>query len=455
MKKEYKKLELDKVLKLLADEAYSEECREKIEEISPCFEPELVRMEIKKADDAFVLSAKFGSPRFFKIKNLRGSIKRAQAGGMLTLRELLDAELVLREISGLRGWYGQCENIENSLSDLFFSLVPNKSLQEEINQTVISEEEISDSASPELARIRKAILRQGQNIKDHLDKIIKSQSAQKYLQDAIVTQRDGRYVVPVRTEYKHEIDGLVHDTSSSGATLFIEPMSVVEANNEIRLLKGKEQLEIERIIKALSQKLANFGENFNAGYEACVTIETYFAKANLAAKMKASAPEICEEPLLYLNKARHPLIDKDTVVPTTISLGEKYSCLIVTGPNTGGKTVSIKTAGLLTLMAMCGLLIPAADGSKIGTFSEIYADIGDEQSIEQSLSTFSSHMNNIVRIMKKADGSSLILLDELGSGTDPVEGAALAVTILQYLKNKGCRVIATTHYQEVKMFALE
>lgn len=455
MKKEYLKLELNKVLDLLANEACSEQCRENIAQIEPCFEPALVRMEVKKADDAFVLSAKFGSPRFYKIKNLCGSVKRAQSGGMLSLRELLDAELVLREISGLCDWYSQCENIENSLSDLFLTLVPNKPLRDEINMCVVSEEEISDNASPELARIRRSIMRQGQLIKEQLDKIIRSQSTQKFLQDAIVTQRDGRYVVPVRTEHKNDINGLVHDTSASGATLFIEPMSVVEANNEIRVLKGQEQLEIERIIKALSQKIADYGEDFIAGYEAAITLETYFAKASLATRMRATAPQICDEPILYLNKARHPLINKDDVVPTTITLGETYSCLIVTGPNTGGKTVAIKTAGLLTLMTMCGLLIPVSDGSKVGIFSEIYADIGDEQSIEQSLSTFSSHMTNIVGIMKNADEKALILLDELGSGTDPVEGAALAVTILRYLKNSGCSVIATTHYQEVKMFALE
>jgi DNA mismatch repair protein MutS2 len=286
---------------------------------------------------------------------------------------------------------------------------------------------------------------------------VKNPDKQKFLQESLITTRDGRFVVPVRIEHKGEISGLVHDTSASGQTLFIEPMAVVEANNEIRLLKGQEQTEIERIIAELSADVGDFSEALITGYETLIKLELYFAKANLGAKMKAVTPEITEEPCLLLKKARHPLISADTVVPVTIELGFNYTCLIVTGPNTGGKTVAIKTAGLLTLMAMCGLMLPAADGSKVGFFGGggVYADIGDEQSIEQSLSTFSSHMNNIVRILKTADKNSLVLLDELGSGTDPVEGAALAVSILEYLKNRSCLVIATTHYQEVKMFAIE
>ncbi|MGN0577218.1 MAG: endonuclease MutS2, partial [Ruminiclostridium sp.] len=275
------------------------------------------------------------------------------------------------------------------------------------------------------------------------------------LQEALVTQRDGRYVVPVKTEYRSQISGLVHDTSSSGSTLFIEPMSVVEANNEIRILKCEEQDEIQRIIRDMSEQVGFFSEKLITGFKCMLKLEEYFAKANLAAKMRATVPQISEEPVLHLNKARHPLIPKETVVPTTIILGETYTSLIITGPNTGGKTVSLKTAGLLTLMAMCGMMIPAADGSVIGFFSDILVDIGDEQSIEQSLSTFSSHMTNIVRIMKRASRRSLILLDELGSGTDPIEGAALAVSVLSYFRDMESRVMATTHYQEVKLYAIE
>lgn len=455
MNKEYKKLELDKILRLLSEEAWSSECKEQCLKIEPVFDPEECRALLKKTDDAFVLSSKFGTPRFSNIKNVRASVKKASDGAMLSLRELLDIAAVLREISGLCGWYSQCAGIESSLSEYFDLLVPDKGLEEAIGNAIISEEEISDSASPELSRIRRAIARQGANIREQLNKLIKSKENQKYLQESLITQRDGRFVVPVKVEHKSEINGLVHDVSSSGATLFIEPISVVEANNEIRVLEAQEQAEIERIIRNLSQRAGERAEDIITGYENSVKLELFFAKANFGAKMRASTPEITEEPMLFLNKARHPLLDRNTAVPTTIELGTKYSCLIITGPNTGGKTVSIKTAGLLTLMTMCGLMIPVSEGSRVGIFSDIRADIGDEQSIEQSLSTFSSHMNNIISILKNCGSKSLILLDELGSGTDPVEGAALAVSVLKTLKDNGCFVIATTHYQEVKMFALE
>lgn len=455
MKKEYKKLELDKVLQMLAEQTWSEECAENCQKITPSHNLHEIELQLKNTDDAFVLSSKFGTPRFYKIKNMSSSAKRAEQGAVLSLRELLDCSLLLREIDGLCSWYSQCSSIETSLSEFFSRLTPNKRLGEAISNAIVSEEELSDDASPELSRIRKAIVRQGSKIKEQLDKIIKSQQTSKYLQDAIVTQRDGRYVVPVKTEHRKEINGLVHDTSSSGATLFVEPISVVEANNEIRLLKAQEQVEIERIIKDFSAQIGEFSNELVTGYENAIKLEMFFAKANLGAKMKASTPEIVDKPYIFLNKARHPLINPEVVVPTTITLGENYSCLIITGPNTGGKTVSIKTAGLLTLMAMCGLMIPAVDGSVIGVYDSIYADIGDEQSIEQNLSTFSSHMNNVIKILKTAGSRSLILLDELGSGTDPIEGAALAVTILKNLKDRGCSVIATTHYQEVKIFAIE
>lgn len=455
MKTEYKKLELDKILDMLAAEAWSDCCKEKISHIEPVFEPSEVRILMKKTDDAFVLSSKFGTPRFYNMKDVCKSAKRASQGSKLTFRELMDTALVLREISGLCEWYSQCESVQTSLDGEFGQLVPNKYLYEKINTAIISEDEMSDAASPELSRIRKAIVRQGMLIKEQLDKIIKSQSTSKYLQETIVTQRDGRYVVPVKIEHRSMVSGLVHDTSASGSTVFVEPMSVVEANNEIRLLKNQEFIEIERIISELSAEVGEFAEIMEEGYKAAIELEMYFAKANLAAHMKASVPEICDEPVLFLNKARHPLIAKDKVVPITLSVGEEYSCLIVTGPNTGGKTVSIKTAGLLTLMAMCGLMLPTGENSKVGCFENVLVDIGDEQSIEQNLSTFSSHMTNIIRILEKAGNKSLVLLDELGSGTDPVEGAALAVAILSRLKDNGCRVVATTHYQEVKMFAIE
>lgn len=455
MKSQYKKLELDKVIELLKNEAWSDIAKENLSGLLPETEIDKIKKELKKTDDAFVLSSKYGTPRFYNIKDVSFSVKRAKQGASLSLRELLDIGLVLREIDGLISWYDGCGGIENSLHEYFAQLVPNKHLEDTISNSIISEEELSDGASAELSRIRKAIVRQGMRIKEQLDKFIKSQTNQKYLQEALVTQRDGRYVVPVKSEFKGQVSGLVHDTSATGSTLFIEPMSVVEANNEIRILRYEEQAEIARIIKDMSEQVALYADSLLSGFECIFKLEEYFAKSSLGGKMKGVIPEISEKPVLHLNKARHPLIDKDAVVPTTIILGETYTSLIITGPNTGGKTVSLKTAGLLTLMTMCGMMIPAADDSIVGVFSDILVDIGDEQSIEQSLSTFSSHMTNIVRIMKAADSRSLILLDELGSGTDPIEGAALAVSILSYFRDMDSRVMATTHYQEVKLYAIE
>ena len=455
MNLKYRKLELDKIIEMLKNEAWSDMAKEQLDKLEPSYDIDTVRKELKKCDDAFVLSSKFGTPRFYNIKDVASSAKRAAQGASLSLRELLDIGLVLRETDGLISWYDQCGGTENSLNEYFALLSGNKTLENEISNSIISENELSDGASPELSRIRKAIVRQGMKIKEQLDKLIKSKTTQKYLQEALVTQRDGRYVVPVKTEYKSQVSGLVHDTSATGSTLFIEPMSVVEANNEIRILKSEELAEIERIIKDMSEQVGIFSEALIQNISCLVKLEEYFAKSNLAGKMTAVTPEITDEPVLKLNKARHPLINKENVVPTTIILGETYSSLIITGPNTGGKTVSLKTAGLLTLMTMCGMMIPAGDNSVVGIFSKVLVDIGDEQSIEQSLSTFSSHMTNIVRIIKAANEHSLVLLDELGSGTDPIEGAALAVAILDDLRRKGCRVMATTHYQEVKLYAVE
>jgi len=455
MNLKYRKLELDKIIDMLGNEAWSDMAKERIGKIEPSYDIDTVRTELKKCDDAFVLSSKFGTPRFYNIKDVSASAKRASQGASLSLRELLDIGLVLRETDGLVSWYDQCGGTDNSLNEYFALLTCNRTLENEISTAILSENELADSASPELARIRKAIVRQGMRIKEQLDSLIKSKTTQKYLQEALVTQRDGRYVVPVKTEYKSQVSGLVHDTSATGSTLFIEPMSVVEANNEIRILKSEELAEIERIIKDMSEQVGIFSEQLIRNIGCLVKLEEYFAKSNLAAKMTAVTPEITEEPVLKLNKARHPLINKDDVVPTTITLGETYSSLIITGPNTGGKTVSLKTAGLLTLMTMCGMMIPAGDNSVVGIFSKVLVDIGDEQSIEQSLSTFSSHMTNIVRIIKAANERSLVLLDELGSGTDPIEGAALAVAILDDLRKKNSRVMATTHYQEVKLYAVE
>lgn len=455
MNKYYKKLELDKILELLAEQTWSDVCRERALKLKPQNDIDKVRTELSRTDDAFTLSSRFGTPRFRKIKDISGSIKRAKSGSMLSFRELLDAADVLRETAALTSWYSQCEGIENSLAEFFDGLCPLKALEERITVSIISEEEMSDAASAELSSIRKRITRQGQHIREQLDAMLKNKNTQKFLQENLVTMRDGRYVVPVRSEHKNDVPGLVHDTSATGQTFFIEPMSVVEANNEIRVLKAKEQAEIERITRELSEQIAGSAESISENLRISLILEMYFSKANLGAKMRGITPKIGEEPNVVLNAARHPLLDPDTAVPITVEIGEKYGCLIITGPNTGGKTVSIKTVGLLTLMAMCGLMIPASDGSYVGMFGSIYVDIGDEQSIEQSLSTFSSHMTNVVYILEHADDRSLVLIDELGSGTDPVEGAALAVSILTELNARGSRVLATTHYQEVKMFALE
>lgn len=455
MNKYYKKLELDKILELLAEQTASDGCREAALNLKPKTDFETITEELQKTDDAFTLSAKFGTPGFRKIKDVSGSLKRAQTGSMLSFRELLDTAAVLRETAALCDWYSQCENMENSLAEYFRGLVPVKTLERRISESILSEEEMADAASAELASIRRRIARQGQNIRDKLDNIIKNKSTRSYLQDAIVTMRDGRYVVPVRSEHKSDVPGLVHDTSATGQTFFIEPMEVVEANNEIRVLKSREQAEIERITRELSAQVGENAEAIAENFKLSQILELYFAKANLGAKMKAVSAKVVNEPKVILNNARHPLLDRDLAVPISVEIGEKYDCLIITGPNTGGKTVAIKTVGLLTLMTQCGLMIPAQDGSVIGCFERVYVDIGDEQSIEQSLSTFSSHMTNVIKIIDAADENSLVLIDELGSGTDPVEGAALAVSILTQLKSYRAKVLATTHYQEVKMFALE
>ena len=455
MNKYYKKLELDKILELLAEQTSSDSCRDKALKLSPSFDEAEIRRELQKTNDAFTLSAKFGTPRFRRIKDISFSLRRCKSGSALSFRELLDVADILRETNMLCDWFGQCESMENSLSEYFRELYPIKDLEQRISESIISEEEMSDAASPELASIRKRIVRQGMNIREQLDKLIKSRSTQKFLQEAIVTMRDGRFVLPVRAEHRSKIAGLVHDTSATGQTFFIEPMSVVEANNEIRVLKSREQAEIERITQELSARVGENADSIANNFRVAQILELYFAKANLGAKMRGVAANIVSEPRISLHQARHPLIDQNSVVPITVELGGAYSSLMITGPNTGGKTVAIKTIGLLTLMTMCGLMIPAGDGSEVGIFGGIYVDIGDEQSIEQSLSTFSSHMVNVVKILSLADDRSLVLIDELGSGTDPVEGAALAVSILSTLREQGAKVAATTHYQEVKMYALQ
>ena len=453
--KHYKSLELDKVLELLASETSCRDAYNAALELRPETDIRLAGSLIKQTEDAYILLAKFGSPSFGGLKNIANQMRRAQAGGVLNLRELLDVAETLRVMRSLSQWRDHCIGVKVCLDLLFEGLYVNKYLEDRITSCVISEEEMADDASPELASIRRKMREASSRVREQLDKMIRSPHYQKFLQESIVTQRGGRYVVPVKAECRGEVPGLVHDTSSSGATVFVEPMGVVEANNDIKVLKSKEEAEIERILYELSAECGSFAGSALAGYECAVELNLIIAKAKLAFDMKASVPVLNDEGIVELKKARHPLIDKSKVVPTDIRVGADFDTLVITGPNTGGKTVSLKTIGLLSVMAMCGLMIPAADGSKISVFDNVLVDVGDEQSIEQSLSTFSSHMKNIIEIMGQTGSRSLVLLDELGAGTDPVEGAALAIAMLEKLAEKGAKIVATTHYAELKAYALQ
>ena len=455
MDKHTKALELDKILEMVAEECSSQDGAQLARELEPVHTAAEAQWLLGETDAAFVAMAKYGAPSFYGMKNVTNPLRRAQAGGGLGLRELLDIGATLRTIRGLTQWWGKSGNITTALTPRFEVLAPNKYLEEKIFTCIVNEEEVADNASPALASIRRKIRAASQRVRDQLDKLIHSQAHQKHLQESIVTQRGGRYVVPVKAEFRGEVPGLVHDTSASGATVFVEPMSVVEANNEIRVLRSDEQDEIARILLELSGEAGSFADSIIESYHYAVELDLIFAKAQVAYKMKAVVPQVGEDGKIALHAARHPLIAKEKVVPTDITLGVEFDTLIITGPNTGGKTVALKTIGLLTLMAMCGLMIPAGEGSRVAVFRHILADIGDEQSIEQSLSTFSSHMVNIIHIFEVADNSSLILLDELGAGTDPVEGAALAEAIIQELRGRGVRLACTTHYAELKAYAIQ
>ncbi len=455
MNKNHKALELDKILEMVANEATCEDAAEMARGIEPAKTAGEARHLLEETDAAFVLMAQYGSPSFSGLKNVSNPLRRAQAGGGLGMRELLDVAGTLRAIRALQSWHDKSAGIKTALSERFEVLSPNKYLEEKIFTCIQSEEEMADAASPKLATIRRKIRNASARARDQLEKLVRSSSHQKHLQESIITQRGGRYVVPVKAEYRGEVPGLVHDTSASGATVFIEPMSVVEANNEIRVLQSEELEEINRILLELSGEAGEFAEGIIHSFQYAVELNLIFAKAQVAYRMKATAPVLGEDGVTVLKSARHPLIDREKVVPTDISLGERFDTLIITGPNTGGKTVALKTVGLLTLMAMCGLMIPAGEGSRVSVFSHILADIGDEQSIEQSLSTFSAHMTNIIKILSVANENSLVLLDELGAGTDPVEGAALATAIIEELRGKGVRLACTTHYAELKAYALQ
>lgn len=449
-------LELNKVLNLLANEAALPDAAILAHNLTPSWNEEEINNSLQETFAAYSLSAKAATPSFGKAVNNTDALDRAKVGSTLTPKELLDIAETLRIIRSVKNWRSIADVAEQTAIDYIFNaLVPNKYFEEKILFCIKNEETLADEASSELRDIRRKIVSATLNIREKLDKIIRSQNTAKFLQEAIITKRDDRYVVPVKSEHRGEFPGIVHDSSSSGATLFIEPMAVVEINNDLRVLRNKERDEIERILAELSAEAADFADTIINSYNSVVNLSLVFAKANLAYKMKASLPIINTNGRTVLKNARHPLIDSERVVPICLTLGKDYNSLIITGPNTGGKTVTLKTIGLLTLMAMCGLMIPCDDMSEISVYDKILVDIGDEQSIEQSLSTFSSHMVNIVSIIENATPFSLVLLDELGAGTDPIEGAALAKSILITLAKKGSKIAATTHYAELKSYALE
>lgn len=444
-------LELPKVLDLLAQEAVTEEGKERCRTLRPMTEPDDVQRALDETTAAFQMLTLRGTPSLSGVRPVGASLQRADRGGSLNPRELLDIAAVLTAARNAID-YAAGNGSKTILDPLFVNLTANRTLEEKITGSILSEEEIADAASSELATIRRHMRAAASKVRDVLNKIISSAQA-KYLQESIITQRNDRYVVPVRAECKNDIPGLVHDVSASGATFFIEPMGVVQANNQLRELLAQEKKEIERILAALSADCAAVKEDIRQDYDLLIALDCIFARGKHAAHTGAMAPKLSPKGM-SLRRARHPLLDPKRAVANDVSLGLEFDTLVVTGPNTGGKTVTLKTMGLLTLMTQCGLHIPAADDSEIRVFDRVLADIGDEQSIAQSLSTFSSHMTNIVGILNETDGDTLILFDELGAGTDPVEGAALAAAIIESARSLGATVAATTHYAELKVYAM-
>ena len=453
--KSLSKLELDKVLLLLADHASSQAAKDRCMAIRPSADADEIRHLLEETSAACKCITIKGSPSFGGLYDVGASLDRAYRGGCLSPEELLRIAGVLRAARQAKS-YAEGEGAqEASVLDLYFQqITSNKYLEERIFNSILSKDEIADAASSELASIRRKIRQQSAKIRESLQKIITSPSYAKILQEPIVTIRSDRFVVPVKAECKGQLPGLVHDVSSSGSTYFIEPMSAVNGNNELRELFMAERKEIERILAELSAESADHREQIKLDYDVLLELECIFARARLSFAMRAICPEVRTDGQLNLIRARHPLITGKTVVPISVRLGSDFDTLIITGPNTGGKTVTLKTIGLLTLMAECGLHIPADDGSSINVYEQVFADIGDEQSIEQSLSTFSSHTKNIVEILKVCDRDSLVLFDELCAGTDPAEGAALAIAIIEFCRKCGAGVAATTHYAELKLYAM-
>ncbi len=446
-------LELPAVLEMLSHEAVSDAAKERALELSPSSELGEVKRRQEETSAAKTMMTVRQSPSFSGVRDVRASLSRADLGGALNTRELRDIARVLQCARLVRGYIADDSVGKTCIDSLFFALRANKFLEEKINTSVVGEDEIADSASHELSTIRRQMRAAAARARDALQKIISSPSYAKVLQEPIITMRSDRYVVPVKAECKGAVQGLVHDVSASGMTVFVEPMAAVKANNELRELAAKEKLEIERILAELSADCAEHRDDIETDFDILVRLDLIFAKARLSYKLDCQQPGLDAERGVVLRRARHPLLDQSKAVPISLELGSDFDTLVITGPNTGGKTVSLKTIGLLAAMNQCGLHIPASDGSNLPVFTHILADIGDEQSIEQSLSTFSAHMTNIVSILQECDDRSLLLFDELGAGTDPTEGAALAIAIIENARHKGAVIAATTHYAELKVYA--
>lgn len=451
-----KTLEFTKIISQLQEYASSDAAKNMCQHLTPSSDLEEIQTNQAQTSDALTRILRKGSISFSGIRDVRASLKRLSIGSVLGMGELLAVSSLLDCAARVKAFSRNldADTPEDSLDGFFEALEPLTPLNHELKRCILSEEEISDDASPGLKSVRRQMQTANERIRSQLNSMINSQTTRTYLQENVVTMRNGRYCIPVKQEYRGQVPGMIHDQSSTGSTLFIEPMTVVKLNNDIKELLLKEQDEIERILSELSNQTAVHIEELEEDFTLLTKLDFIFAKAMLSRSYKGSEPVFNQNGIINLKQARHPLLNPDHVVPSNIHLGQDFTLLIVTGPNTGGKTVSLKTVGLLTLMGQAGLHIPAFDGSKLAVFEEVYADIGDEQSIEQSLSTFSSHMTNIVSILDKADDRSLVLFDELGAGTDPTEGAALAISILSFLHNMQVRTMATTHYSELKVYAL-
>ena len=452
MEKSLQTLEFPAVLELLAAQAVSDETKERVRSIRPSIDRGEVNLLLQETTAARKMMDIHGAPALSNLRPVAASLQRAHLGGVLNTRELLQIASVLRTTRNVASYSGVGEE-KTCIHSIFKSLTPNKYLEEKISGAILSEDEISDNASAELADLRRKIRVTSGKVREVLQRIISS-SAAKYLQEAIITIRSNRFVVPVKAEFKGSIPGLVHDVSASGSTYFIEPMGAVKANNDLRELLSKEEAEIQRILASLSREAASFREDILQNYDLLLALDLIFARGKLSYQMNGMEPKLVEDGGFVFRHARHPLLDKKKAVPIDLELGQTFDTLVITGPNTGGKTVTLKTAGLLTLMAQCGLHLPVDDGSQVSIFEKVLADIGDEQSIEQSLSTFSSHITNIVKVLGEADDRTLLLFDELGAGTDPVEGAALATAIIEESRSLGAKVMATTHYAELKLYAM-